>query len=319
LLGARIAMMPTPWSNAMYSKILKRVTALVAAVLVLGNPQPARADHPLFDIAVIVAGAATVVGTAIIVAGVTIAVAIVVTDDDCECGETRTEGDGEGEEGEGEGDGTSSGGGEQSSERTMRPPALVFQSPGASVSGSALRPASATFDDASTHPAVTSFIDRSGALRVARSGNGAAGIAEYHFDGDIRRAPQGLHKFTHDETLRFDVLVDTRTIQDARACTALTLKNMRLATEDIPQTDGSVKLTIDVIQNGVTTNTRELLVRKGQVPQRPAWATGPGWVFAKDRIDLTSAVLAVPCTPDPNGMPTPLRIAVKTQFIGARD
>ena len=114
-----------------------------------------------------------------------------------------------------------------------------------------------------------------------------------------------MRKFTHDETLRFDVKVDTRTIQDARACTALTLRNLRLSTEDIPATDGAAKLTIQVLQNGVTTSSRELLVQKGQVPLRPAWATGPGWIFARERIDLANAVLPVPCTPDPTGMPTP--------------
>jgi hypothetical protein len=202
----------------------------------------------------------------------------------------------------------------------MRPPALVFQSLGASVSGSALRPSSTSFTDASTHPGVTSFIDRSGELRVDRTTNGhAAAVAEYHFDGDIRRAPQGLRKFTHDEALLFDLKVDTRTIQDARACTAIALRGLRLSTEDIPQTDGSVRMTIDVLQNGVTTSTRELLVQKGLVPQRPAWATGAGWVFAKDRIDIASAMLPVPCVPDPNGLPTPLKVAVKVQFIGERD
>ncbi len=310
----------------MLSKIGKRSTALAAAAaLLVGNPQPARADHPLFDIAVIVAGGAVVVGTAVIVGAGIIAAAIVLDDDssggdDCECPETRGEGESEGggeEGGEGGGEG---GGGTEQGQKTMRPPALVFQSAGASVDGTALRPAATSFDDASTHPGVTSFIDRRGELRVDRAANGyAAAVADYHFDGDIRRAPQALRKFTHDEALLFDVTVDTRTIQDARACTAITLKNLRLSTEDVPQTDGSVKMTIDVIQNGVATSTRELLVRKGLVPQRPAWATGPGWVFAKDRIDVRGAVLAVPCTPDPSGLPTQLRIAVKTHFIGERD
>jgi hypothetical protein len=309
----------------MHSKIAIRSVAVVAAaVLLLGNPKPARADHPLMDIAIIVAGGAFVVGTAVIVAGGIVAAAILLDDDssggDCECPETRGEGEGEGEEGGGEGEGGEGGGGTEQGQKTMRPPALVFQSAGASVSGSALRPAATAFDDAGTHPGVTSFIDRRGELRVDRlTGGHVAAVGEYHFDGDIRRAPQGLRKFTHDESLLFDVKVDTRTIQDARACTAITLKNLRLSTEDVPRTDGSVKMSIDVIQNGVTTSTRELLVQKGLVPQRPAWATGPGWVFAKDRIDLTSVVLPVPCTPDPNGMPTQLKIAVKTKFIGERE
>jgi hypothetical protein len=66
----------------------------------------------------------------------------------------------------------------------------------------------------------------------------------------------------------------------------------------------------------VETARRDLVVRQGATPQRPAWAQGPGWVFAKDRVDILDASVPLPCSPDPGV--TNMKVAVAFQFSGAR-
>ena len=77
-------------------------------------------------------------------------------------------------------------------------------------------------------------------------------------------------------------------------------------------------MTIDVFEHALKTSTRELLVEQGKTPLRPAWAAGT-WVFAKDRIDILDGAVALPCTPNPSGDPTSLRVAVQMEFVGARE
>jgi len=300
----------------MHSKTWIQCTALLAATtLLFGNARPTHADTPLMGAAIIAAGSATIIGAAILGAGTLIAVAIVLTDEpegdgECECPETRTEG-------EGDGGGTEQGGGGDTQKR-VRKPSLVFQSSGASLSGSMIQPAATSFDDSTTHPGVTAFIDRKAELRVDRAPNGyAVGRVDYAFEGDILKAPSNLRKFTHNEAMVFDLIVDTSTIQNPNACVALSFKNIRLSTKDIPRTHGSVRMRIDVFEHAVKTNTREILVEQGKITQRPAWATGPGWVFAKDRVDILDGAVALPCTPNPSGDPTSMRVAVNMEFVGA--
>ena len=307
------------------SRGYRGVASMAAASLLLTMPYTARADHPA-----IVFGATAMAVAGVFLGASVIAAAILVDgamdDDDCDCPGTTTEGAGEGggDDGGGAGgggdNGGGAGGGEQGNKKKQSPGrALVFESRGASVSGTASSGATASFDDSTTHPRVTGFIDRKGKLSVQPTKNGYVGAsAEYAFDGNVLKAPKGLRKFTHREALIFKLTLDTKALKDPQACAVMSLKDIGLSTEDIPNTNGSVKMSFDVFEKGVRTATRELLVQQGKTSQRPAWAAGPGWAFSKDRIDIINAALSLPCTPNSNGTPTEITVAVNMQFVGAR-
>jgi hypothetical protein len=199
----------------------------------------------------------------------------------------------------------------------VRAPSLVWRSSGVSLSGSVGDRVSAAYDDTTTHSAVTAYIDRSGEIRMAPAADGYVNTRfRYSFEGNILKAPTEIRKFTHDESLIFELTLDSSAIRDPRQCVALELGNLRLSTEDIPKTDGYVSLGIRVFEDGMQTAARDLLVRQGTTPQRPAWAQGTGWIFTKDRVDILNASVPLPCSPDPGV--TNLKIAVSLQYSGAR-
>ena len=295
----------------------RTLAAVATATLLLGTSPSARADHPA-AIPVAIAGGAVIGAASVVLIGAAYqagkALGESMGDDEAET-EVTTEGDG-GDTGGGDSGGDTGGSG-GSAERRMRAPGLVYRSSGVSLSGSAGDRVSASYDDSTTHPAVTAFIERSGEIRMETDANGYLNTRfQYAFDGNVLKAAPEIRKFVHDESLIFELTLDSAAIQDPRRCVALELANLRLSTEDIPKTDGYVNMSIHVFEDGVQTARRDLVVRQGQTTQRPAWAQGPGWVFAKDRVDILKASVPLPCSPDPGV--TKVKIAVAFQYSGAR-
>jgi hypothetical protein len=308
-----------------HSRAHRTIALAAIAALLLGSSPSARADHPAAIPVAIVGGAIIGAAGAVLImeayqAGKALGESM--KNDEAET-ETTTEdggdtgGDTGGDDTGGGGDsGGDTGSGEGARQRT-RAPALVYRSSGVSLTGKVGDRVSATYDDSTTHPAVTSFIERSGEIRMGPGANGYLNTRfRYSFDGNVMKAPVDVRRFVHDESLVFEATLDSGAIQDPRSCLAIELANLRLSTEDIPRTAGYVDMRIHVFEDGLETARRELLVRQGQTTPRPAWAQGPGWVFAKDRVDILSASVPIPCTPDPGV--TNLKVAVAFEFSGAR-
>jgi hypothetical protein len=294
-----------------------RSLALAATTaLLLGTTPSARADHPAAIPVAMVGGAIIGAAGAVLVmkayqAGKDLGESM--QDDEAE---TTTEDGGDTGGGDTGGGDTGDTGGGESRQRTSGP-GLVWRSTGVSLSGKVGDRVSASYDDSSTHAGVTTFIERSGEIRMEPAASGYLSTRfRYSFDGNVLKAPRDIRSFTHDESLIFELTLDSSAIQDPRRCVALELANLRLSTEDIPRTDGYVNMSIHVFEDGVQTAQRDLLVRQGATPQRPTWAQGPGWVFAKDRVDILDASVPLPCSPDPGV--TNMKVAVAFQFSGAR-
>lgn len=279
------------------------ITGLCSVSLLIGAPvHNARADHPL-----IIAGGAILAAEATIIAAELGAIALIVSSKisaDAQIKSAKIAAEGKTE---------TAGKGDQSKRSASPPPVQASAKAGGGKSFLPIGPLPKTLKEF--------ILKYKGGLVLSSVGSGDDSSLlptfDFSFEGDVMSAPDEVQRFTQDQRMTFDLVVEDKKAK-GKTTIAVALKTLKLTTEDVPGSVGFSQLVIKSA-SGKFSNTWQARVDQGKTPKIDRYLGKNGSVkSSKDSLEVQIPIfipIDVELGPDHNGK---VRIEVLYKGSGQR-